>query len=217
MLTLECVGVRCPPGDAAGTPALMSHCGERRRSATRPCGGLPLLSIGYDALVLRHHRSCYPSHDCSSSGDRTLTAAIIDPGGDFTPPAAGVRVGVTGQRSGSPHMTTPVARARQSSLPIIGPHREISLDRRLPQQGGHIRVPGRRAVHPDALAPYGETIDRRSDSAAWHCPNPHVVFHSPAAKRASSATLFAGSIGRTDFGGDRHLDRQHHPVLMADG
>jgi len=147
--------------------------------------------------------------------DRTLEAAVIDPGGEID------RVVAAAQRQGVritqillthahiDHAGGTGELARRLDVPIVGPHPDDQywIDG-LAQQS---RMFGMAAAEP--FTPTRWLADRDTVQvgevtlAVRHTPGHtpgHVVFHDPGSKRAFVGdVLFAGSIGRTDFpGGD---------------
>ena len=143
--------------------------------------------------------------------DETMTAAIIDPGGDLDSllaAAGALDVTITEiwlTHAHIDHAGGTADLARMLHLPIIGPHPadQFWIDA-LAEQGRMFGFP-----HADGFTPTRWLAD--GDSVALgthtllvrHCPGHtpgHVVFHSPELKRAFVGdVLFAGSIGRTDF------------------
>jgi glyoxylase-like metal-dependent hydrolase (beta-lactamase superfamily II) len=147
--------------------------------------------------------------------DRTLAAAIVDPGGDLDVLRAEVaRLGVTLQAVWLTHAHIDHAGgagqlARELALPIIGPHEgdRFWIDG-LPEQSRMFGFPPAERFEPTRWLVDGDTVSiGGSTLAVRHCPGHtpgHVVFHSAEIQRCFVGdVLFAGSIGRTDFpGGD---------------
>lgn len=147
--------------------------------------------------------------------DLTHEAALIDPGGELPRLLAAV------QRRGLQlrqillthahidHAGGAGALARETGLPIVGPHEgdRFWIDA-LAQQSAMFGFPPAERFEPTRWLADGDTVAvGRSVLAVRHCPGHtpgHVVFHSAEAKLAFVGdVLFAGSIGRTDFpGGD---------------
>ncbi len=147
--------------------------------------------------------------------DLTHEAALIDPGGELPRLLAAV------QRRGLQlrqillthahidHAGGAGALARETGLPIVGPHEgdRFWIDA-LAQQAAMFGFPPAERFEPTRWLADGDTVAvGRSVLAVRHCPGHtpgHVVFHSAEAKLAFVGdVLFAGSIGRTDFpGGD---------------
>ena len=147
--------------------------------------------------------------------DRTLQAALIDPGGEIPRLLQAVRRhGVTLSalwltHAHIDHAGATAQLAREQQLPIIGPHPgdQFWIDG-LPQQSRMFGLPAAEPFTPTRWLHDGDTVTLGNETlAVRHCPGHtpgHVVFHSAAAQRAFVGdVLFAGSIGRTDFpGGD---------------
>lgn len=143
--------------------------------------------------------------------DATMTAAIIDPGGDLDSllgAAQTLDVTITQiwlTHAHIDHAGGAAELARILRIPIVGPHPadQFWIDA-LVDQGRMFGFP-----HADKFTPTRWLAD--GDSVALgnhmlqvrHCPGHtpgHVVFHAPELKRAFVGdVLFAGSIGRTDF------------------
>jgi len=148
--------------------------------------------------------------------DRTLQAAVVDPGGEIDRIiAAAERRGVTIAQillthAHIDHAGGAGALARRLGVPIIGPHPgdQFWIDA-LPQQAqmfgvaaGEAFVPSRWLADGDQVAVGETTLSVRHTPG--HTPG-HVVFHDAESKRAFVGdVLFAGSIGRTDFPGGSH-------------
>ena len=147
--------------------------------------------------------------------DRTLEAAVIDPGGEVERiTAAARRHGVTIRHillthAHIDHAGGTATLARMLGVPIVGPH---PADRfwidGMPQQARMFGMPPAEAFEPDRWLADGDTVRIGEVTLAvrhtpGHTPG-HVVFHDAESKRAFVGdVLFAGSIGRTDFpGGD---------------
>lgn len=143
--------------------------------------------------------------------DDTITAAIIDPGGDLELLLSEVaRLGVKLEQiwlthAHIDHAGGTAVLAQQLGIPIIGPHEgdQFWIDG-LPEQSHRFGF-----AHADAFTPTrwlhdGDTVQLGQHTLqVRHCPGHtpgHVVFYSPEIKRAFVGdVLFAGSIGRTDF------------------
>ena len=143
--------------------------------------------------------------------DETLTAAIIDPGGDLPVLLdAAKQLGVTIEQiwlthAHIDHAGGTAALARQLSIPIIGPHEgdQFWIDG-LPEQSHRFGFAHAEAFTPTRWLHDGDTVQLGTHTLqVRHCPGHtpgHVVFYSPELKRAFVGdVLFAGSIGRTDF------------------
>ncbi len=147
--------------------------------------------------------------------DRTRRAAVVDPGGDLPRLRAQVqRLGVTLEaiwltHAHIDHAGAAGTLARESALPIIGPHPgdQYWIDA-LPEQSRMFGFPEAEPFTPTRWLHDGDTVELGDATlTVRHCPGHtpgHVVFHSAQARRCFVGdVLFAGSIGRTDFpGGD---------------
>ena len=143
--------------------------------------------------------------------DETMSAAIIDPGGDLDLLLSETeRLGVKLEQiwlthAHIDHAGGTAVLAKQLNLPIIGPHEgdQFWIDG-LPEQSHRFGF-----AHADAFTPTrwlhdGDTVQLGHHTLqVRHCPGHtpgHVVFYSAEMKRAFVGdVLFAGSIGRTDF------------------
>ncbi len=147
--------------------------------------------------------------------DRTLEAAVVDPGGELE------RITAAAQRHGVritqillthahiDHAGGAAALARQLNVPIVGPHPgdRFWIDG-MAQQARMFGLPAAEPFVPARWLADGDTVQVGEVTLAvrhtpGHTPG-HVVFHDAGTKRAFVGdVLFAGSIGRTDFpGGD---------------
>lgn len=147
--------------------------------------------------------------------DRTLEAAVVDPGGELE------RITAAAQRHGVritqillthahiDHAGGAGALARQLNVPIVGPHPgdRFWIDG-MAQQARMFGLPAAEPFVPARWLADGDTVQVGEVTLAvrhtpGHTPG-HVVFHDAGTKRAFVGdVLFAGSIGRTDFpGGD---------------
>ncbi|MCA0213471.1 MAG: MBL fold metallo-hydrolase [Proteobacteria bacterium] len=148
--------------------------------------------------------------------DATKQAAIIDPGGDLDELLAqadsrGLKLEqIWLTHAHIDHAGGTAELAARLKLPIIGPHPgdQFWIDG-LPQQGTMFGFPPSETFTPTRWLHDGDTIELAGHVLhVRHCPGHtpgHVVFHSPAMKRAFVGdVLFAGSIGRTDFPGGNH-------------
>jgi hydroxyacylglutathione hydrolase len=153
---------------------------------------------------------------CSES----LEAAVVDPGGELPRLRAAVaRLGIALKQillthAHIDHAGATGTLARESKLPIIGPHREDQfwIDA-LPQQAQMFGFAPAEAFAPTRWLEDGDTVQVGHITLnVRHCPGHtpgHVVFHDPLSQRAFVGdVLFAGSIGRTDF------PRGHHASLI---
>jgi hydroxyacylglutathione hydrolase len=148
--------------------------------------------------------------------DATMRAAIVDPGGDIdTLLAEAARLGVTLEQIWLTHAHIDHAGgsaelAERLSLPIVGPHPadQFWIDA-ISQQAMMFGFPDARPFVPTRWLQDGDSVELAGHVLhVRHCPGHtpgHVVFHSPAMKRAFVGdVLFAGSIGRTDFPQGNH-------------
>ena len=148
--------------------------------------------------------------------DRSMDAAIVDPGGDLPRLREAVaKLGVTLRaiwltHAHIDHAGATGTLAREDGLPIVGPHPgdQFWIDA-LPQQSQMFGFPRAEPFTPDRWLADGDRVAIGDETLqVRHCPGHtpgHVVFHSPAAKRCFVGdVLFAGSIGRTDFPGGNH-------------
>lgn len=148
--------------------------------------------------------------------DRSMDAAIVDPGGDL--PRLREAVAKLGVRLRAiwlthahiDHAGATGTLAREDGLPIVGPHPgdQFWIDA-LPQQSQMFGFPRAEPFAPDRWLADGDSVAIGDETLhVRHCPGHtpgHVVFHSPVAKRCFVGdVLFAGSIGRTDFPGGNH-------------
>lgn len=142
---------------------------------------------------------------------RTGVAAIVDPGGDVpkfieaiaklgvTPTAIWLTHGHIDHAGGAAEL------AEKLSLPIIGPHiGDEFLMEGLEAQGRRFGMPESRPATSDRWLEQGETValgDLTFDiqHVPGHSPGSVVFVHAPSRFALVGDTLFAGSIGRTDF------------------
>jgi hydroxyacylglutathione hydrolase len=148
----------------------------------------------------------------------TKEAAIVDPGGDVerirgalkelgvTPVAIWLTHGHIDHAGGATEL------AGVLNLPIIGPHEadRFLLDA-LPQQGLMFEMRGVQAVTPTRWLVEGESVQLgQSNFSVLHVPGHtpgHVTFFNKEAQfLLAGDTLFAGSVGRTDFPYGNHKD-----------
>lgn len=143
--------------------------------------------------------------------ERTMKAAVVDPGGDIERILAAVKkLGVTVERilithGHLDHAGGTAALVRELGVPVEGPQREdrFWIDN-MAQQGQMFGLAGAEQFEPDRWLEDGDTV-RVGDEVfdvihtPGHTPG-HVVFvHSGARLAIVGDVLFAGSIGRTDF------------------
>lgn len=148
----------------------------------------------------------------------TREAAIVDPGGDVerirgalkelgvAPVAIWLTHGHIDHAGGATEL------AGVLNLPIIGPHEAdgFLLDA-LPQQGLMFEMRGVQAVTPTRWLSDGESVQLgQSNFSVRHVPGHtpgHVTFFNKEAQfLLAGDTLFAGSVGRTDFPYGSHKD-----------
>ena len=148
--------------------------------------------------------------------DETLSAAVIDPGGDLPRLLDAVKqLGVKLEQIWLTHAHIDHAGgtaelARLLNLPIIGPHTgdQFWIDG-LPLQSQRFGFPPSDTFTPTRWLHDGDTVQiGHCILRVRHCPGHtpgHVVFYSEEAHRAFVGdVLFAGSIGRTDFPQGNH-------------
>ena len=148
--------------------------------------------------------------------DETLSAAVIDPGGDLPRLLDAVKqLGVKLEQIWLTHAHIDHAGgtaelARLLNLPIIGPHTgdQFWIDG-LPLQSQRFGFPPSDTFTPTRWLQDGDTVQiGHCILQVRHCPGHtpgHVVFYSEEAHRAFVGdVLFAGSIGRTDFPQGNH-------------
>jgi glyoxylase-like metal-dependent hydrolase (beta-lactamase superfamily II) len=148
--------------------------------------------------------------------DVTLSAAVIDPGGDLPRLLDAVKqLGVKLEQIWLTHAHIDHAGgtaelARLLNLPIIGPHTgdQFWIDG-LPLQSQRFGFPPSDTFTPTRWLHDGDTVQiGHCILRVRHCPGHtpgHVVFYSEEAHRAFVGdVLFAGSIGRTDFPQGNH-------------
>ncbi len=146
----------------------------------------------------------------------TLSAAVIDPGGDLphlldAVKKLGVKLGqIWLTHAHIDHAGGTAELARLLNLPIIGPHTgdQFWIDG-LPLQSQRFGFPPSDTFTPARWLHDGDTVQIGHCSLqVRHCPGHtpgHVVFYSEEAQRAFVGdVLFAGSIGRTDFPQGNH-------------
>ncbi|MCO5091634.1 MBL fold metallo-hydrolase [Bosea sp. (in: a-proteobacteria)] len=141
----------------------------------------------------------------------TKQAAIVDPGGDVgrlraaiaelgvTPVAIWLTHGHLDHAGGATELS------KALSIPIIGPHEDdkFLLDT-LPEQGLIFDIPGMKAVVPtrwlkdgDEVSLGGLTFSVRH--VPGHSPGHVTFFQKELRFLLAGDTVFAGSVGRTDF------------------
>ena len=141
----------------------------------------------------------------------TKQAAIVDPGGDvprlieavkklgLTPTAIWLTHGHIDHAGGAAEL------AEKLSLPVIGPHiGDAFLMKNLAEQGRSFGMMDARPVTSDRWLEEGETVTLGNLTfdilhVPGHSPGSVVFVHPPSRFALVGDTLFAGSIGRTDF------------------
>lgn len=143
--------------------------------------------------------------------DRSMKAAVVDPGGDLDRIKAAVaKLGVTVEKilithGHIDHAGGTAKLARELGVPVEGPHEEDRFWLEgMPAQSKKFGFPDvesfepNRWLHDDDTVTIGEEA-LRVVHAPGHTPG-HVVFvHEGARLAIVGDVLFAGSIGRTDF------------------
>lgn len=141
----------------------------------------------------------------------TLSAAIVDPGGDLDTIRAAIRAeGVTPEKILVTHGHIDHAGgvgelARTLKLPVYGPQQEDAFwIQGLPQQSQMFGFLPAEAFTPDHWLEDGDEVRvGRQILEVLHCPGHtpgHVVFwHRESRLALVGDVLFQGSIGRTDF------------------
>ena len=143
--------------------------------------------------------------------ERTLKAAIVDPGGDLDRiENALTQMGATAEKillthGHIDHCGGTAELAARLGIPVEGPQREDAfwIDQ-LPEQGRMFGFPRLAAFTPGRWLEQGDTVQFGEESMSVHfCPGHtpgHVVFFSAEHRIAFVGdVLFQGSIGRTDF------------------
>lgn len=143
--------------------------------------------------------------------DKSLRAAVVDPGGDIERILAAVderglkleKILLT--HGHLDHVGGTAALARQLQLPIEGPQREDNFwIEQLPLQTQMFGFPPVETFTPNRWLEQGDTVTVGDEELeVYHCPGHtpgHVIFFYRAGNLALVGdVLFAGSIGRTDF------------------
>jgi glyoxylase-like metal-dependent hydrolase (beta-lactamase superfamily II) len=151
----------------------------------------------------------------------TRAAAIIDPGGDLDKIMQAVdeakvepkKILLTHGHIDHVGFTTELA--RQTGLPIIGPHRDDPfLLETLDEYGAMLGLPHSGPITPDRWLEDADQIELgKQQLEVIHCPGHtpgHVVFYHAASQLAVVGdVLFQHGIGRTDFPRGNHTDLLH--------
>ena len=138
--------------------------------------------------------------------DSTMTAAVIDPGGDLdrltaAAQALGVRIAqIWLTHAHIDHAGGTAALARELQVPIIGPHPadQFWIDA-LAEQGQRFGFPHAEVFTPTRWLADGDTVQLGAHTlTVRHCPGHtpgHVVFHSAELNRAFVGDVRAGRCG----------------------
>lgn len=141
----------------------------------------------------------------------TNEAAIVDPGGDVARietalKQAGVKpVAIWLTHGHIDHAGGAAELAESLKLPVIGPHQaEAPLLNALPEQGLRFDMHGVKAVTPDRWLTDGDEVELgklRFEVAhvPGHSPGHVTFFNEKLRFLLAGDTVFAGSVGRTDF------------------
>ena len=153
--------------------------------------------------------------------DETLSAAVVDPGGDIARILSVVKSkGVTLEKilvthGHIDHAGAVAELAEKLALPIEGPQRgdQFWIDN-LSDQSRMFGFPEARPFTPDRWLEQGDRVTfGKVEMSVLHCPGHtpgHVVFfNEPGRLAIVGDVLFKGSVGRTDF------PRGHFDTLMA--
>lgn len=153
--------------------------------------------------------------------DKTLQAAVIDPGGDVPAildavKALGVTVSAIWITHGHLDHVGGVVELRDAlSVEVIGPHKDDTfwLDA-LPEAADRMGFPPAQAFLPTRFLEEGEQLTLGELTFdVLHCPGHtpgHVIFVEKTERVAFVGdVLFKGSIGRTDFPRGSHEDLIH--------
>lgn len=141
----------------------------------------------------------------------TNEAAIVDPGGDVarietalkqagvTPVAIWLTHGHIDHAGGAAELSDLL------KVPVIGPHEaEAPLLKALPEQGLRFDMHGVRAVAPDRWLQDGDEVELgtlrfKVAHVPGHSPGHVTFFNEKLRFLLAGDTVFAGSVGRTDF------------------
>jgi glyoxylase-like metal-dependent hydrolase (beta-lactamase superfamily II) len=152
--------------------------------------------------------------------ERTMKAAVVDPGGDLDLIRKAVRkhgaeiekILIT--HGHLDHCGATAQLSKEFDVPVEGPHADDRfLIDELPQQGRRFGFPSLQSFTPARWLVGGDSV-RFGDVElkVRHCPGHtpgHIIFFSPEYRLAMVGdVLFAGSIGRTD------LPRGDHDTLI---
>lgn len=149
---------------------------------------------------------------------KTMEAAIVDPGGDVARIRAALKetgvkpVAIWLTHGHLDHAGGATELAEALSLPIIGPHEaDRPLLDALPEQGLRFEIRDMKAVKPTRWLAEGDHVSVGEISFAvqhvpGHTPGHVTFFQKDLRFLLAGDTLFAGSVGRTDFPYGSHED-----------
>lgn len=149
---------------------------------------------------------------------KTMEAAIVDPGGDVARIRAALKetgvkpVAIWLTHGHLDHAGGATELAEALSLPIIGPHEaDRPLLDALPEQGLRFEIRDMKAVKPTRWLAEGDNVSVGEISFAvqhvpGHTPGHVTFFQKDLRFLLAGDTLFAGSVGRTDFPYGSHED-----------
>ncbi|MGW9329764.1 MBL fold metallo-hydrolase [Bosea sp. NPDC055594] len=149
---------------------------------------------------------------------KTMEAAIVDPGGDVARIQAALKetgvkpVAIWLTHGHLDHAGGATELAEALSLPIIGPHEaDRPLLDALPEQGLRFEIRDMKAVKPTRWLAEGDNVSVGEISFAvqhvpGHTPGHVTFFQRDLRFLLAGDTLFAGSVGRTDFPYGSHED-----------
>lgn len=149
---------------------------------------------------------------------KTMEAAIVDPGGDVARIQAALKetgvkpVAIWLTHGHLDHAGGATELAEALSLPIIGPHEaDRPLLDALPEQGLRFEIRDMKAVKPTRWLAEGDNVSVGEISFAvqhvpGHTPGHVTFFQKDLRFLLAGDTLFAGSVGRTDFPYGSHED-----------
>ena len=142
---------------------------------------------------------------------RTNEAAIVDPGGDVARIEAALKeigakpVAIWLTHGHLDHAGGATELAERLSLPIIGPHEaDKPLLDALPEQGLRFDIRGMKAVTPIRWLKEGDSVEIGDiafsvQHVPGHTPGHVTFFQKDLRFLLAGDTVFAGSVGRTDF------------------
>ncbi|MCL1113649.1 MBL fold metallo-hydrolase [Shewanella basaltis] len=153
--------------------------------------------------------------------DKTLKAAVVDPGGDIDRILAEItKLGLSVDKillthGHIDHVGGAASLAANLSVPIIGPHEadKFWLDN-LVKQSQNFGFARAEAFEPTQYLKEGDVVTIGEQTVnVLHCPGHtpgHIVFFNAQSALAwVGDVLFRGSIGRTDFPQSNHQDLLH--------